>query len=522
MVKSFKSYNKFNYRADDLFTCGMGKLIPYRMIDVLPGDIWNFTHIPLSRMQALISPAMGELVVRLHNIFVPYRLIWPKWYEGFMIPTLNADGSLTTATIPTITKTWTKGSLGDYFGYPLGVSFTSDALWTRAYQKAVKDWYMNLNIEDESDVALSTADGVDTTTSTDIYNVNWPKDYFTGLMPFKQRGPEVTLPLGDMAPVFTGDVNYGLPSSPSGLVLRTVDGSSVADGSYDIHGWHGTGLSSTDINLVKSDASGTFGSGKNVMPVNLYADMAQAVGLHPSEFRLAWQLNQKLIMDMRGGSRPVEWLREHYGVRCSDARLQRSEFLGGSKSYFNISEVLQTSSTDSTTPQGNMAGHGFSVFKSKNRKKYFEEHGVIVCLMSICPKAVYMQGAPRQALKRTPEEFGLPVLSHTIQDAVFKGQLYWSGTSTDTEPLGYRNIYDEYRHMYSKVAGEFRDTLDYWTWARKFSSQPVLNKSFIQVESIDRPFATRNEDHFLVDIKTIARAYRKLPKRGVPGLIDHN
>lgn len=521
MVKSFKSYNKFNFRFDDLFTCRMGKLIPYRMIPVLPGDMWKFNQIPLARMQALISPAFGEVIVRVHSFFVPYRLIWPKWYEGFMIPTLNNDGTLSTATFPTITKTWTKGSLGDYFGYPLGVSFESDALWVRAYQKVVRDWFLNINVEPESTVALSTADGADSTTSTDLFNVNWPKDYFTGVMPFKQRGPEVTLPLGEFAPVFTGDVNLNPPSTVSDIKFKPVTGQS----------WHASNavnvaLSATGSGGEKSMYShdtATVSTATDMYPVNLYADMSQAVGLHPSEFRLAWQLNQKLIMDMRGGSRPVEWLREHYGVRCSDARLQRSEFLGASKSYFSVSEVLQTSSTDNTTPQGNMAGHGFSVFQSRTRRKYFEEHGVIVCVMSIVPKAVYAgNGAPREALKRTAEEFGLPVLSHTVQDAVFKGQLMWTGNSTDKEPLGYRNVYDEYRHIYSKVAGEFRDTLDFWHWGRKFANQPALNKSFIQVEDIDRPFATQNADHYLVDIKTIAVSNRRLPKRGVPGLIDHN
>lgn len=507
MVKSFKSYNKFNYRFDDLFTCQMGKLIPYRMIPVLPGDMWKFTHIPLSRMQALISPAYGEVIVRLHTFFVPYRLIWPKWYEGFMIPTLNNDGTLTTATFPTITNTWAKGSLGDYFGYPVGVSFESDALWVRAYQKVVKDWYVNSMVEGENSIALSTADGADTTTSTSLFNVNYPKDYFTGVMPFKQRGPEVTLPLGEMAPVVAQPVG-----SPMAFILNndstnTPHALAVPANSQDVK----YGVTNTGAVTNMRYAGG------------LEVDLSNAVGLHPSEFRLAWQLNQKLIMDMRGGSRPVEWLREHYGVRCSDARLQRSEFLGGSKSYFNISEVLQTSSTDSTTPQGNMAGHGFSVFSTRNRRKYFEEHGVIVCLLSICPKAVYADnGAPRESLKRTPEEFGLPVLSHTVQDAVFKGQLKWTGNSTDLQPLGYRCIYDEYRHMYSKVGGEFRDTLDFWHWGRKFNSQPSLNKSFIQVEDIQRPFATQSGDHYLVDIKTVAVANRRLPKRGVPGLIDHN
>lgn len=525
-IANFDKRNRFSYKYDNLFTCKMGKLIPFDVIPVLPGDTWKLKAIPMARMMALLSPAFGEVTVRIHEFFVPTRIVWPHFYEGYMIPKENDDGSLTTAAIPTITKTWTEGSLGDYLGYPLGVPFTSSAFKVRAYQKAVRDWFMNMNIEDLSEVSLSTDDGADTTTSTELFNVNWPKDRFTGSFPEKQRGPEVTLPIGTSAPVSIRG---------NGKTLGLVDSFSSAPSYFGIADANNFGY------IPQPSSSGydiDVGSPANPNPgyVNKYvgvtgdasrsglsgiADLRNAVGVKPSDFRMAWQLNMKLLMDMRGGSRTPEWLLTHYGVRCSDARLQRSEFLGGSKSYFNVSEVLQTSATDSTSPQGNMSGHGFSVFATAPRTKTFEEHGYIVRVLSIVPRAMYSQGAPREDLKRTPEEFGLPVLSHTIMDAVYKGEVVWTGTNTDMQPLGYRNIYDEYRQMYSRVAGQFRSSLDYWTWTRKFAAQPVLNKNFIQVEQIDRPFATENTDHFLVDVKTIAKAYRPLPKRGDPGLIDH-
>lgn len=510
-IANFDKRNRFSYKYDNLFTCKMGKLIPFDVIPVLPGDTWKLKAIPMARMMALLSPAFGEVTVRIHEFFVPTRIIWPHFYEGYMIPKENDDGSLTTAAIPTITKTWTEGSLGDYLGYPIGVPFTSTAFKIRAYQKAVRDWFMNMNIEDVSDVPLSTEDGADTTTSTELFNVNWPKDRFTGSFPEKQRGPEVRLPLGDSAPVIT-DAN----ETWTGLGHSAMKFRKVSDDTYmaGTSGFDATG------SLVATTTA--LGSGQQAMyPSNLVVNLTDAVGVKPSDFRMAWQLNMKLLMDMRGGSRTPEWLLTHYGVRCSDARLQRSEFLGGSKSYFNVSEVLQTSSTDSTSPQGNMSGHGFSVFATAPRTKTFEEHGYIIRVLSIVPRAMYSQGAPREDLKRTPEEFGLPVLSHTIMDAIYKGEVMWTGTDTDMQPLGFRNIYDEYRQMYSRVAGQFRSSLDYWTWTRKFAAQPVLNKNFIQVEQIDRPFATENTDHFLVDVKTIAKSYRPLPKRGDPGLIDH-
>lgn len=517
-ISNFDKRNKFNYTWSNFLTCKMGYAIPYDVIEVLPGDTWKYKAIPFLRMLAQLAPTMGEVVVRQHSIFVPTRIIWPKFYEGYMIPTENDDGTLTTADIPTITHTWTKGSLGDYLHYPLGVPFTSSAFKIRAYQKAIRDWYMNLNIEDVQDVPLSTADGVDSTTSLNLFNVNWPKDRFTGCFKQKLRGPEVTLPLGDAAPVFTSRNVTGIrPDNQYPLILGRTSGQAVT-GSYNLAIGQSDGNNTLQVGNTYTP-SGI--AGANLTTLNQYADLRQAVGLHPDELRLAFQIEKKLRMDMMGGQRTPEWLLTHYGVRCSDARLQRSEFLGGSKSYFNVSEVLQTSSTDSTSPQGNMAGHGYCVYSTKPRTKTFEEHGYIINIISICPRAVYCQGAPREDLKRTPEEFGLPVLSHSIMDAVYKGELYWTGTDTDKEPFGYRNIYDEYRQKYSTLAGDFRDNLDYWTWARKFSNQPVLNKDFIRVEQIDRPFATSGTDHFLVGVKNLAKAYRPLPIKGDPGLIDH-
>lgn len=529
MVASFKKYNRFNYRFDDLFSCKAGLAIPFRYWEVLPGDVWKFTHIPLARMQALVSPAFGEVVVRLNTFFVPHRIVWPEFYEGFMIPKLNDDGTLDTATMPTITKTWDVGSLGDYLGFPTGVPFTSDAMIIRAYQKIIRDWYLNTMIEDEYDISISTAGGEDTTTSTDLFHVNYPRDYYTGCTPSKLRGPQVTLPLGDAAPVYTMNGRAITVEGREPAALQWYD--LVSERTYGIQNGQSVdlvltgGSQNVGYTNTKLNNEGTVLS-HNIVPSNLFADMSQAVGLHPDEFRLAFQVNQKLIMDMRGGSRTVDWLKEHYGVNCSDARLQRSEFLGGSKSFFNVSEVLQTSATG-TTPQGNMAGHGFSVFNTPTRTKTFEEHGYVICILSIVPKAMYMNGAPRSALKRSPEEYGLPVLSHSIQDAVFKGQVNWTGTDADLQPFGYRPIYDEYRHMYSKVHGQFKTTLDDWHWARKFDGVQSLNKDFIEVNEseIDRPFATDaelpNADHFLVNVKTIARAHRRLPKVGVEGLIDH-
>lgn len=532
MVGSFNKLNRFNYPpVDDLFTGKMGIAYPVRCIPVLPGDTWLIKQAQMSRMLAMISPAYGKVLMRLHTFYVPYRVLWPKFYEGFMIQTKNDDGTLADpAAIPTITKTWSVGSLGDYLGYPVGVEYTSTAFKVRAYQKIIRDWYLNTNIEDEYDIALSTGDGADSTTSTDLFNANYPRDYFTGTYPTRQRGEELPIPVtGSGIPVIGNGEPLGIrASNGQGIVndryLKIVKDDYMGFGTYGAA--LGSNLSIGDEATMTSNTSrGIVGVSTDKASSGLVTSSGDVASVNPSDFRLIWQLNLKRQKDLYSGSRTVDWLQEHYGVRCPDARLQRSEFLGGMKTYFNVSEVLQTSATQTgTTAQGNMAGHGFSVSGSKPIKKTFTEHGVIMSILTIMPQALYGQGSPREDMKRTPEEFGLPVLSHTIMDAVYKGQVMWTGTDTDKLPLGYRNIYDEYRTLYSSVKGLFRpgQSLEYWTWMRKFNNQPALNKDFIEVENNERPFATQDgSDKFLIKVTTKAKAYRKLPKVGTPLYLDH-
>lgn len=542
MPGSFSKLNRFNYPpVDDLFTGKLGIAYPVRCIPVLPGDTWRLEQTQMSRMLALLSPAYGKVCMRLHTFFVPYRVLWPKFYEGFMIQTKNDDGTLADpAAIPTITKTWTSGSLGDYLGYPLDVEYTSTAFKVRAYQKIIRDWYLNTNIEDEYDIALSTADGADTTTSTDLYHSNYPRDYFTGTYPTRQRGEELPVPISGQqvgVRIMQGkNSNPGTEANNQALIFKARNlnnsgtttvtlienaGGATADYPYPRFGETAGALSNT-VGVANIGQNHPIGYSDGLTGL---VDLNDITSVNPSDFRLVWQLNLKRQKDLYSGSRTVDWLQEHYGVRCPDARLQRSEFLGGMKTWFNVSEVLQTSATQTgTTSQGNMAGHGFSVSGSKPIKKTFTEHGVIMTILTIAPQAVYTQGSPREDMKRTPEEFGLPVLSHTIMDAVFKGQVFWTGTDTDKQPLGFRNIYDEYRVMYSSAKGLFRanKSLEYWTWSRKFANQPALNKDFIQVENNERPFATQDgSDKFLIKVTTKAKAFRKLPKVGTPLYLDH-
>lgn len=538
MVAPFSKRNRFNYLPDHIFTCKMGELIPFINFPVVPGDTFNVGASNMTRFQALLSPAYAKINTFCHFFFVPYRIIWDNW-EQFI--TKGEDGTAS-PNYPTITFSngVEVGSLADHLGFPTNepaiydtdgetilkpartVPMTVSALPFRAVAKIWNEWYRNENLQDE--VGLSTADGSDITTNTSLLYRNWRPDYFTQNLPFRQRGPQVTVPLGTLAPVGTQSTEHSF------LQTNSMQFKDVNNPTTSFTTRRNFVLTPSPSNPTRFNA--TYGStavtdttaGQYMVPTNLYADLRNASSASIADWRLAFQVQRLLEKNARGGARYVEWLMSHFGVRCSDGRLQRPEYLGGGKSPVMISEVLQTSATETSgTPQGNMSGHAFSAQLSHSFTKSFDEYGIVIGFYSCMPKSMYYQGIEREWLKTTPYEFYLPVLSHLSEQGTYNAEVYATGVDSDDKAIfGYNPIYEEYRHMYSKVSGEFKTSLSYWQFGRRWSEAPALNSDFVKCVPTEDPFAVQGEDNLLVSTTTRIRATRPIPKRGTPGYIDHD
>jgi len=236
-----------------------------------------------------------------------------------------------------------------------------------------------------------------------------------------------------------------------------------------------------------------------------------------NDLRRAFRLQEWLEKNARGGTRYIENILMHFGVRSSDKRLQRPEYITGLKTPVIISEVLNTSATDQEA-QGNMAGHGVAVSTGKYGNYFCEEHGYIIGIMSVMPQPAYQQGIPKTYLKSDPLDFFWPSFAHIGEQPVTNNELY-AYTATAEDTFGYVPRYAEYKYQASRVAGDFRTVLDYWHLGRIFATQPALNDTFIECtpDQCERIFAVQDgEDNLYCQIMHKIKAVRPMPKFGTP------
>lgn len=507
----FPKRSKFNLDHTRKQTMSMGKLVPMMCMEVVPGDTFKVSSNVLVRLAPMLAPVMGELTAFVHYWYVPTRLLQKNW-DSFL--THGVDG-VTVAPRPTIAPPsggWPAGSLADYLGIPPeNTSIPVLAYPFRAYALIYNEWYRDENLI--TPVGFSDGDGVDTATNTSLLDRCWQRDYFTNALPWPQRGPAVTLPIGSKAPVYGNGnpIRYtdigGYNNNTAGQTLRV--GPDPQDTTAN-HVLSNINHASDPLYWPKSYSSS-------------YADLSNATSSTINDIRMAFQLQKWAEKNARGGVRLIEYIFNHFGVRVSDSRLQRPEFLGGGRAPIIISEVLQTSSTDSTTPQANPAGTGFSAQRTPSFTKSFEEHGYIIGLISIMPKTSYQQGIPRKFLRETSEDFYTPVFANLGEQAITIKELYAGATDPD-KIFGFTPRYQEYRTEFSSVHGDFRTNMNFWHFGRIFANEPTLSAQFVKSDPTTRVFAvtTGNYPPCWCHIGNNVTAIRPIPKQGIPGFIDHD
>ena len=550
--------NVFNLSYENKLTMNMGELVPIMCMPIVPGDKFRVNTEALVRLAPLVAPMMHRVNVYMHYFFVPNRLVWNEW-EDFI--TKGIDGE-NTPVLPYFSLSDTMGSassesnfralfgdstLWDYLGLPTlkgvgskvydtiinGVTvpngFKISALPFRAYQLIYNEYYRDQNLTDPVEFSLDSGDVTANLTALLILRRRaWEKDYFTSALPWLQRGPEVTVPVGGSF----GDVvlkdgfidgnftNYQriLDKSGNPLAVNTNGSQILQSGTNPIGG---TPSRPGALQVGNSSQEIASQQGAYFDPNGSLTVHGNEAGISIQDLRTSNALQRWFERNARGGSRYIEQILAHFGVRSSDARLQRPQFLGGGKMPIAVSEVLQTSSTDATSPQANMAGHGISAGVNNGFRHYFEEHGYVIGLMSIMPRTGYQQGVPRDFTKFDNMDFYFPEFAHLSEQEIKNQELYVSDDPTYNEgTFGYTPRYAEYKYHESEAHGDFRGNMSFWHLNRIFTDKPNLNTTFVECNPSNRVFATSQtqDDKFWVQIYQDVKALRLMPKYGTPML----
>lgn len=500
--------NKFDLSHTYTSTGDMGYLMPVACIEVLPNDWFRIRDEFLARFLATLAPVMHIFDIELRWWFTPTRLVFNKWTDFI---TGGPDGN-DASVLPFITapkEGFAVGSLMNRLGAPHSVpNIKVSAMPARVYNLIYNEFYRNEWLQDP--VALSLEQGADTTTSVNLLRACWERDYFTQAQPSPQKGPDVSLSLGGTAPVLDdGD-----------LVVKSK-GNNTSGVLSDIEGHLGVYAQGNYVTFQKTVGDALLAGAPLQYKSGLKADLSQASAITVNALRYAGAVQQFQEANALTGNRYPEFIPAQYGVYCPDASLQRPQYIGGMKSPMVISEVLQTSSTTTDSPQGNMAGHGVSAGVSPEIRFHAREFGYLMCLMTIRPKTAYFQGIPKFMSRETRYDYGIPIFAHIGAQAIKNKEIYATGTAEDDKIFGYTLRDDDYRFIPNMVTGQMTKTLDYWTAARKFAEAPKLNSKFVESDPTTRIFAVedaQNSDHIVFQIAHHIKALRPLPKQGVPGM----
>lgn len=604
MLKPFKDvaglkpgHSVFDLSKSKLFNADFGNLYPVWIMDCVPGDVFKLSNEIVVRIQPLVAPILDEMKVFCHTFFIPYRILIEDFDKAISGGDKGTYGDGQECYFPKHDMTADdakKGSLWDYFGFPLkykedgkvdeGNPFVLDdldkpieALWT-AYNLIWEEYYRDENLCPVPD---------DKETFIDLKNRKllkraWKKDYFTTALPFRQRGT---------SPAFSvqGSIGLNFPQNSYITANRTENSISQISIGFDpvvtlsesyipnnygiklegskfegdsasapANGWlflrtqdSSDRGSLTVVNSQKNPATNgqsdnvytklLFGSGgvsgdsgepsikfvsKNITS-NITANANDAVTFDVNDIRTAFQIQKFLERNARGGVRYVEFLRAHFGISPTDETLQRPEYVGGSMQYVTVSEVLQTSESSTTSALGTQGGHAISIARSKIGNYRCKEFGILMTLLSIMPRPNYSQGINRMWNKNTRYDWYFPEFQHLSEQGILNSEIYLEDSSTgkNREIFGFQGIYDHMRYAHNDIAGDIRDTLDYWNLGRKFSALPQLNQQFITVDSeqdgLKRIFAVQDEPSFIVHYAQNVTAIRPMSATGEPGLVDH-
>lgn len=529
------SRSRFQRNSDNKTTFNTGDLIPIYLDEVLPGDTHQVDVACVMRMATPIFPVMDNAFCDFYFFFVPNRLLWQHWKEFMGENKETAWAPKTEYSVPQVTAPaggWEEGTLADYLGLPTKIDGISvSALPGRAYGLIYNEWFRNQNVTQPTlvEVTDATTTGKNDGSATNDSAITLAKplkaakvfDYYTGALPEPQKGEPITIPLGGNAKVqLFEDKELSIPVERGNNIAYTntaISGSGNVTMSQNI---------STNPNvalMVPTSPTGYFSK-----QAYLGANLTDVTSATINQLRQAFQIQKLLEKDARGGTRYREVLREHFGVITPDSRMQIPEYLGGYRLPINVSQVIQTSSSDDTSPLGNTAALSVTTMNKPMFTKSFTEHGFIMGLAVVRTDQTYQQGIERMWSRKGRYDYYWPVLANIGEQAILNKEIYAQGNEKDNEAFGYQEAWADYRYKPSKVTGLFRSnaaqSLDAWHYAQDYDALPTLSTAWMEQNDTEmkRTLAVQSQPDFIADFYFMNKTTRCMPVYSIPGLIDHH
>lgn len=521
--------SSFNIQRTHKTTFDAGFLVPVFCEEVLPGDTFRVKMTAFARLATPIFPVMDNLHLESFFFFVPNRLVWTNWVK--FMGEQNSPGDSISFVIPQVVSPaggFAVGSIYDYFGLPTvgqvggGNTISVNALPFRAFLLIFNEWFRDQNLQNSDTV--QKGDGPDSNAAYVMIRRGKRPDYFTSCLPWPQKGSTpVQVPLGTSATIRTSISDNLVTGVQAAVTMRNANTGNLPAAAGAV------GVATTGA--LGANAAG-FAPTLTLYPSNLYADLSTATGATINALRQSFQIQRLLERDARSGTRYVELVQSHFGVRSPDARLQRPEYLGGGSTPIIVNPVAQQSATGltgGTTPLGNLGGIGTAIAPGHGFSQSFTEHGYIIGIVNVRADLTYQQGIRKMWSRSTRYDFYFPVFANLGEQAVLNRELYADGSANDALVFGYQERWSEYRYSPSMVTGLFRSTsagtLDAWHLAQRFTSVPFLSSAFIQetppVSRVLAVGAGANGAQIIFDSFFDMVVARPLPMYSVPGMIDH-
>lgn len=530
-------------------TFNTGDLVPILVDgDILPGDTININVNAIIRGITPIVPVMDNTYLQFDMFFVPYRLVWCH-FKNFMGESDQAWTPSKEYTIPQDTLISTNPIVKSNFykaaGIPTGelknsIPLSISALISRAYGLIWNEWYRDQNTQDPlyiptDDNSISVVQGqtnnFQSTLLDGFLKVNKLHDYFTSSLPAPQKGDLSSVGLSGNLPVLTGVQHSNLTSMNSNarkngfypLSFAQYNGSFVANPTtapLRNKGGSGTGITSSGASGLTNGSSTTVSANATVAPDNLYVNLANT-SITINALREAFAIQQLFEIDARSGSRYREVVQAHFSTTIPDARAQIPEYLGGKVIPINISEVLSTSESESSTL--GTAGANSRTFATTDNITYSAtEHGVFFVLVHVRNALSYYQGVPRMFTRKNRLDFYWPSLANIGEQPVFNKELFFTGSSADDEVFGYQEAWASYRYKSNRVSGLMTPDADLgsYTYTEDFNQTPTLSSAFMTQNrsNVDRSLAVHNSDQWLSQFVFDYKLYRVRPMYSIPGL----